>query len=303
MAIIPSALRPGDTIGIISSCDLMTPGYLADALPEIEKAGFRIKLGKNIYCNTHGFAASPEERAEDLNAMFCDPTVRMVLIPGGWVANEILPLIDFAAVKQNPKILCGYSDVTTLLTAIYAKTGLVSFYGAPLRTWDKYTPKNRDVFQKTLMQGTTRYIPSEPWEVICEGACQGTLLGGYLGNFALMLNGQYVPKNPLAKYILFIEDHITFSRPATVSSYFAHIEQSGLLGQTTGLIWGNYSDEEYPEIGQILRRLADKHQIPLVCTQDFGHFTLNNSLVPLGMDAKLNTKEQTLTFEMETVQK
>lgn len=91
--------------------------------------GFAVKFGKNVCLDSYGYAASAEERAQDLNELVADEEVQMVLFNGGESAVEILPHIDYEAIRRHPKLFCSYSDATSILNTIHARTGLVTYYG------------------------------------------------------------------------------------------------------------------------------------------------------------------------------
>ena len=294
----PKKLNIGDTIGVLAPSYTMIPERTEYSIKTLENMGFKIKQSKNLYSAAYGYSGTVEERAEDFNTMFADQTVKMLLFGGGEVCNEILPYIDYELVKKNPKIVCSYSDSTTILDALYAKTGLVTFYGASLRTFENITKYNLNTFKSRLMSFDKTYEKSGDWRIIRGGKCSGKLIGGYLINFAVMQNSKYfeidkTDKNE--KYILFIEDHEKFSTPAIVSKYFSHIEQSGLFECVTGLIFGHYSDDDQPLIDEILSRLGKKYEIPVIRNEDFGH-GVNNAILPIGISAVLDTDNQTLNF-------
>lgn len=290
----PERLKKGDTIGIIAPCFRLTPESIENSVRNLEEKGFRVKLSKNIFSASHGYAASPGERAEDFNAMIADTEVKMLLFGGGEVSNELLPLIDYEAVKRNSKIICSYSDSTTLLEAIYANTGLVTFYGASLRTFANPTEYNLGCFNDRLTRtDKPDFERNSEWRTISSGTCEGTLIGGYLLNFAMLLGGEYFSYDRNKKYILFLEDHIKFNIPAAVARYFAHIEQSGFFSQVTGLLWGHYSPDESPEIDRILKRTGDRYGFPVVRCEDYGHGE-NNAVLPIGIRGVLDADAHTL---------
>lgn len=125
---IAERLQKGDVIGIICPSHIAGEDY-KQIVKGIEHLGYRVKLGANIFKNTNGYLASEQERADDLNDMVNDNEVKMVLFGGGWGANEILPLIDYDSIARHPKLFSSYSDGTSILNAIYAKTGLITYYG------------------------------------------------------------------------------------------------------------------------------------------------------------------------------
>jgi len=297
LIIKPYQLSEGDTIGILSPSFASKKEDIQQSLEKLEREGFKIKIAKNAFKNTYGYAATPEERAEDFNGMIADNDVKMLLFEGGEVCNEILPLIDFSLVRKHPKIISSYSDCTTILNAITSLSGVVTFYGQSPGTFHNITDYNYQCFKSAFFNnGIPVFKSNSKWEVIREGKCEGTLIGGYLINFAVMLNGNYLKYDAHRKYILFIEDHICFSSPAVVSKYFSHIEQSGLMNCVTGLIFGHYSEEASPILNDILIRLSLKYNIPTIKCDDFGHGA-NNVIIPIGLNAEINTQKCSLSFK------
>lgn len=297
MIIKPYQLVEGDTIGILSPSFVLKQEVIQPSLEKLKEKGFKIKIAKNAFKDTFGYAATPEERAEDFNNMVSDNEVKMLLFGGGEVCNEILPLLDFSLISKNPKIICSYSDSTTVLSAITMLSKVVTFYGQSLRTFLDLTDYNYQCFQTAFCNNDIRTFKSNSkWEIIREGKCEGILVGGYLANLALMLNGNYFKYDNDGKYILFIEDHIRFSSPAVVSKYFSHIEQSGFMNCVTGLIFGHYSEEASPILNSILLRLASKYKIPTVKCDDFGH-GINNAIIPMGINAEIDTERCLLSYK------
>lgn len=286
-------LKVGDTIGVIAPCYTLEPDWLGEAVPHLESMGFRVKFAKNAFSQAWGFVGTAEERAEDFNAMFADDEVKCILFGGGEVSNEILPLIDYDAVMRHPKILCSFSDSTTLLNAVAARSGLVTFNGASVSTFDQANPYNIASFRARLMSDSLTYEKSGEWTTIHPGSGTGRLLGGYLVNFALLQNTAYLPLDANETYLLFIEDHESFCTPPAVARNFAHLEQCGLFDRAAGLIWGHYSDEPQPLIDDILMRLGNRYDIPVVKTDDFGHGEYN-AILPIGVSARLDADTRTL---------
>ena len=291
----PPRLKVGDTIGITAPCAPLEQEGSKTFIQNLKKRGFGVKLSANLYSETDGYAGSIQERADDFNSMIHDPEVKMVFFEGGEVCNEILPYLDYEALRKDPKIFSSYSDSTTLLDAIYHKSGLVTFYGSSPYVFHDLLEYNLSCFDNTLMQGSHAYQKNSAWRAIRGGVCTGKLIGGYLMNFAFMQNTDYFKRDPDEKYLLFIEDHEHFSIPAAVSRYYSHLEQSGLFENVTGLIMGNYSDGDQSAVEKILERIAAKYQIPVVKNDDFGH-GVNHSILPIGIEAKLDADNLSLTF-------
>lgn len=133
------------------------------------------------------------------------------------------------------------------------------------------------------------------WKTVCKGSCNGTLIGGYISLFGLMLTNKYFNYDINQKYLLFIEDHEKFSAVGEVSTYLAFIGQSAFMRNVTGLIFGHYSVNVSDDLLQCLKRFGDEHNIPIVYTDDFGHGT-RHAILPIGVNATLDAEKHRLNF-------
>lgn len=296
----PVKLSRGELIGVVAPCWALEKEKAVRLKEALEKMGYPVRFGENVFRNTYGFAASPEERAADFNAMARDPKVRMILFGGGEVGNEILPLIDYEALERDPKILLSYSDGTSILEAVFARSGICTYYGQSPKSFLWPADYNQTHFENAILSSKPYAFPKgSAWRALTSGKGEGLLLGGYLQNFAMMLEGRYfkVPDEPC---LLFLEDHIQFNGPGAVSKYFSHMEQSGLFSRVTGLLWGHYSAEAQPWIDGILTRIGQRYGIPVLCCEDFGHGK-NQGILPIGIAARLDAINLSLTFLEGTV--
>lgn len=291
-----NTLKPGDTIGIIS------PSWVADKndyekyAKGIERLGFQIKFGKNIYKDTYRYTASVRERVDDLNEMVYDESVKMIFFGGGYGSVDLLPYIDYGKIKETPKLFLSYSDGTSILNAIYAQTGITTYYGQTPGLFDKISEYDRRQFVSHFMKGNvTDYVSNSDWHTITEGCCEGSLVGGYLLNFVLTLGNRFFPYQTDRNYILFIEELDKFQSVQDVSMFLTCIGQSQLMEQVTGLLFGHYSDDISPELFEVLERFGMKYNIPVAYCDDFGHGA-NHAIFPIGREAVLDTKNRTLLF-------
>lgn len=291
------SLKKGDTIGIIAPAYAITPERLEAPINQLKLLGFNVKTARNLYSNTWGFAASDVERAEDFNEMASDASVQAVLFGGGEVCNEILPLIDYDTVRKNPKIYLSYSDSTTILNAITSLTGLITYYGQSPRTFSSLSDYNRTAFESIIMNSTEIHQNIGSWRVIKSGQAAGTLTGGYLVNYAVMIGGKYFSIDKSQKHILFLEDHESFSGISVVSKCLSHIAQSGIMDSVSGLLFGHYSNnpEKTNELCNVLSRFAERYNIPCALCNDFGHGS-GNSVIPIGLMAELDTAKESLRY-------
>lgn len=292
----PQKLKKGDTIGIISPSHVADEKRYAGIIAAIESHGFRVKTGGNLYKSTYGYLASELERASDLNAMVLDETVKMVFFGGGNGSVELLPYIDYEAIKRFPKLFLSYSDGTSILNAIYAKTGVLAYYGQTPGTFVDMQPYNYDQFMRHFVEGDAEsWVSNSNWLSLHDGVGEGRLIGGYTLNVALLVNSSYFSLEANRQYVLFLEDHEKFSNVACVSMLLSHMEQSPLIRQVSGLLFGHYSEPANAELLDRLRRFGMKHNIPVAYCDDFGHGR-NQAILPIGCQAVLNTRESTMEF-------
>ena len=135
---IPNRLKKGDKIGVIAPSSPITESSLEDinnSITLMEASGFEIVFGKNAFKNTLGYGATAKEKAEDINNMFANPEIKAIFCAkGGANSNATFEYIDYEMIKHNPKILCGFSDSTSITNIITEKTGLVTFSGATFKS-------------------------------------------------------------------------------------------------------------------------------------------------------------------------
>lgn len=263
----------------------------------LSSLGFRVKLGENVYKDTYGYAASAEERAADLNAMVSDGDVKMVLFGGGEGAAELLPLIDYAAIKQNPKLFCSYSDGTSIVNTIHSQTGLVTYYGCMPGAFNDLRYYDWQQFLQHFVSGheSGKFVSDSDWITINAGQCEGKLIGGYLPLMGKLQGNRHFSFDENGKYILFLEDFERFSVVGAVATYLAFIEQSWMMQNITGVIFGHYSDTPPDTLFRCFERFAKRNNIPAVYTDDFGHGT-KHAIFPIGVSARLDADAHLLEF-------
>jgi threonine aldolase len=223
------------------------------------------------------------ERVDDFNDMFADEEVKMVFFGGGEGGNELLPYIDFDNIASHPKLVCSFSDGTTILNAIYAKTGLITYYGQAPGVFSDLRYYDYMQFSSHFLDGNVKeFTSNSKWQSIYKGDCKGILIGGYTRNFALLTGSPYFSYDHKEKYLLFLEDHERFCKLDEVSSYISHIEQSEFIKNVAGLLFGHYSTTVYPELFQRLERFGKKYNIPV----HLDGARLFNAALSLGVDAK-----------------
>ena len=289
-------LSQGGVIGICSPSHIAGFEDYQNTIQCIKKCGFEVREGKNLYKYTYGYAATPEERAADFNQLVADPEVELIFFGGGEAGNELLPYIDFENLKCNPKRILSYSDGTFLLDPIWAITGLETYYGQSPHLFLNMSDYDAKHFWEHLIQECMNvHVPNSEWKVQTIGVGEGILIGGYARNFALILGNKYFDWDRNEKYVLFIEDHDSFGGVDYYSAMLTHIEQDDFMSHVTGVIVGNYSDREHPELLARLKRMGENFHIPVVYCDDFGHGQ-NHAILPIGRRVRLDTEAEKLYY-------
>ena len=248
--LLPVRLTKGDTIGLVSPSAATDASLnLQLAREAMEALGFAVKTGAHYDARRGHLAGTDAERAGDLNAMFANKSVKAIVCTrGGSGAARLLPLLDYAAIRRNPKVLLGYSDITALQCAILAKTGLVTFHG-PIGSgsWNKF---NVDQFQRVLLAGELveyrnrleagdELVPRKNrTSTITGGKARGELIGGNLTVLTALAGSPYLPD--FRGRILFLED--VSEAPYRIDRMFSTLKLMGALDQIAGFIFGDCSD-------------------------------------------------------------
>jgi len=293
---LANTLKIGDTIGIVSPSHVAEKEQYINYFKTINSIGFKIKEGKNLYKNTYGYLASEQERAEDFNEMVLNDEVKMIFFGGGYGGNELLPYINYENIKKYPKIFCSYSDGTSILNAIYNKTGLIVYYGQSPGNFGDLRYYDYTQFISNFVNGPiNQFVPNSKINIIVSGEAKGIIIGGYTANFALLIGSKYFTYGENSEYILLLEDHEKFSKVNQVHAYLAHIEQSDFIKNVSGLIFGHYSENECLELNQCLERFGRRYKIPIIMTNDIGH-GINHGIIPIGCYAEINTNKEIIKF-------
>lgn len=295
---IPTKLKKGDTIGVIAPSNYIEKDdleYINASIALMEASGFKVKFGKYVFEDTLGYGTSPEKRAADINWAFKDDEVKAVMcVKGGEDSNTTLDYIDYEMIKKHPKIICGFSDNTSILNAIHEKTGLVTYHGPTfksLTSWETgYAYKQ---FVKTFVEDTRSLIMGEPedeYTTIQAGQATGELVGGNLSLFTKLVCGKYAVN--LQDKILFLEELGFEAAPEMVNSNIYYLKQNGVFDRIAGLWIGNYEHPSKVSIEKIIKNaIGDEYKFPIIKSDNFGHIE-KKIIIPIGTKAEINTNEK-----------
>jgi len=267
--------------------------------------GFNIVFGKHVYSYGGIVAASAQQRADDLMDMFRDPSVKMILATrGGTGVQTILPYLNFEVIKQNPKIISGYSDMTVLLNSLYQFSNLITFHSIMLIDFRPETPAYNfnQFFEATSTLNSPRMIKNPPniaLRSLVPGNVTGPIVGG---NMTSLVNAIGTPYEMNTKgKILFLEE--THSPTTMVFRYLTQLLMSGKLQDCLGIIIGectncpvSYGTTYEDLINDILVPLRK----PLIVNLTTGH-GFYKTAIPIGANVNLNSTDNTLTVLEPTV--
>jgi len=310
-------LKPGDKIGIFSPS---SPSTVTDykryqrAKLFLENKGFIIIEG-NLTGQAEIYrSGSLKERAEELNDLLLDPEIKMIMSTiGGTNSNSILPYRNYEAFRNNPKLVVGYSDVTAVLLALYAKTGIPTYYGpALIPSFGELEPLVDDTynyFYNYFMNNNhlpyevpiPKYWSDEPvnwlektddktlyqneWVTVQGGSAEGRLVGGNLNEMYGFIGTSYFPEIEYGD-ILLIED--SMKNASTVEKNFAMLKLHGIFDKVGGIILGKH--ERYDDLGtgkqpaDILMEQVDVNDIPILAEFDTCH---THPMHPLAIGKKV----------------
>ncbi len=295
---IPTKLKKGDTIGVIAPSNYIEKDdleYINASIALMEASEFKVKFGKYVFEDTLGYGTSPEKRAADINWAFKDDEVKAIMcVKGGEDSNTILDYIDYEIIKKHPKIICGFSDNTSILNAIHEKTGLVTYHGPTfksLTSWETgYAYKQ---FIKTFVENTESLIMGEPedeYTTIQAGQATGELVGGNLSLFTKLVCGKYAVN--VQDKILFLEELGFEAAPEMVNSNIYYLKQNGIFDRIAGLWIGNYEHPSKVSIEKIIKNaIGDEYKFPIIKSDNFGHID-KKIIIPIGTKAEINTNEK-----------
>lgn len=296
--VFPPKLRPGGQLRVIAparSLALIASPQRDAAQARLAKLGLGVGFGDHVEEEDAFVSSSVAHRVEDLHAGFADPTVAgMLTVIGGFNSNELLPHLDWDLIQANPKVLCGYSDITALQNAIYAHTGLVTYSGPHYSSFAMrdYAEDTVAWFADCLMregplplrpaatwtddewwmdQDARNPRPNDGWWVLREGSGAGTILGGNLCTLNLL---QGTPHMPTAdRCVLFVEDDYE-SHPHHFARDLTSLLQAIPREQVAALLIGRFqaaSEMTRPLLAEIVNRQPLRPDTPVVANLDFGH--------------------------------
>jgi muramoyltetrapeptide carboxypeptidase len=295
-AVKPAALRPGATLAVLSPASTPKPELVHRGIAHLHSLGYKTVLSPHaLDSGPLYYAGTVTERVADLHAAFADPSIDGIICTrGGWGSAELLPHLDVALIRSNPKAFIGYSDHTSLHLWLYNEANLISFYG-PMVAADFSRDDGVDVASwQHSFHGDREWSLgiADGLRVLRPGVAEGILTGGCIAIFAEALGTRYAPRIEVGS-ILFLED--IGVKPFQWDRMLLHLRYSGLLERVRGIVFGDMrqcvsgKEEEYLDRA-ILHALRD-FDGPVAIGLRSGHVGSSNITLPLGIRARLDLTE------------
>lgn len=297
-------LNIGSCIGIVAPAAACADFDYTPGIELLQKWGYKTKISKTLKVNEGYLAGSDELRASELNKFFADDEVDAILcFGGGYGCTRILDLLDYDLIRNNPKLLIGFSDITALHTAIGQNSRLVTIHGPMLKTLSR---KPTQYTIASFCRGLRMSVPlgafllpkKHKLEAMYPGRAFGKLVGGNLSVIAALCGTPYELKGENS--ILFLED--VGEDAYAIDRMLRQLWQNGLLKDIKGLIFGDFThcqpnkQEKYEfTIKEVLQQYANLVKVPTIFNFPAGH-ERTNAFLPLGVNSTINIVDDNIDF-------
>jgi len=299
--IYPPSLRPGDAVALIAPAGpLASAAELDVAIARVEALGLRAVPGDRVLARRGYLAGTDAERAADLNAALRDPDVRGIFaVRGGYGTTRLLDLVDYDALRADPKVLLGYSDLTALLGACSARAGVVTFHG-PVVALSPFGPDEIGWLRRAVLSDAPVGTLAAPeGRALVPGRARGRLAGGNLSLMAALVGTPYAID--CAGAIVFLEE--IDEAPYRIDRMATQLRASGALRGCAGIVLGTFAGCDPGEDAEPERRLAhvlaDRFGdlgVPVLSGAPIGHDG-DQWTLPVGAFATLDAGDGTLAVE------
>ncbi|HEY8315090.1 MAG TPA: LD-carboxypeptidase [Candidatus Baltobacteraceae bacterium] len=302
----PPALRDGDIVALVSPAGpLGDAADLARACDAVRALGFEPRPGARALLHDGYLAGSDEERAADFNEAARDPRVRGIFaLRGGYGTMRILNLLDYEALRRDPKVILGYSDLTALLNAVTSRAGLVTFHG-PVAALSAFTPMVAQALRRAVcVAEPLGILAMRDAQAISGGSARGRLAGGNLSLISALVGTPFALD--LDDALVFLED--VDEAPYRIDRMLTQLRLSGALAKTAGVLVGECRNCDVdPEhaygrmpLDRTLRDRLGDLGLPVLAGAAIGHIE-EQWTVPIGVRATLDADARELRVEEAAV--
>ena len=288
----PAGLRPGDKIALVAPASSFNREAFLAGCDRLRQMGFEPVYSQNIFDRDIYFAGTVERRAHEFQEFWRrDDIAALICVRGGYGSNYLVEKLDYGMIAAQPKILLGSSDITSLLTAIHDRTGLIGFHG-PMVAKDIAGRTFDEASWRSALQGASNWtVPSSGIEVLRTGKAAGRLYGGCLSIMVASLGTPFEIQTE--DTILFIED--IAEKPFRIDRMLMQLQLAGKLDSVRGFAFGEMLDCAPPKgetytLQQVILRVLAPYNVPIVYGLKSGHVTSGNITLPIGVQAELEAE-------------
>jgi muramoyltetrapeptide carboxypeptidase len=295
----PPRLRDGDTLGFVNPSGALHEDEAYErAHASLRALGLNTREAPNLRARCGHMAGTPQQRADDLHAMFSAPDIAGILaVTGGSGANRVLPLLDMGLIARHPKLLGGYSDITALITAVHRATGLVTLHSPLARSdWSAFSVQHFRAVAMAAEAPLLRNPPERPPRPLRGGVARGPLQGGNLAVLTSLAGTPHFPD--LTGAILFLEDVNEYIY--RVDRMLTTLAMGGHLARVAGVVLGGFTNCKPSEgsygtltLDEVFADHLGGLGVPVLRNAAFGHIGPKWTL-PLGVPAELDADAGTL---------
>lgn len=291
--ILPSVLKPGDTLGIVAPAGPFEQMKLQRGISILEQMGFRVFTPEGLFEKEDYLAGSDEHRAHLLNTLFKEEAVKAVICArGGFGSLRILSLLDYKAIRKSQKIFIGFSDITALLSVFENRCGLICFHGPMVTTLADSDPKSREAMSLALTSGRKLKIKPSKGLTIRAGSSSGTVSGGNLATLCHLVGTPYEPD--FKDHILVLED---IEEPNyKIDRMLVQMKLAGCFNGLAGLVLGTFKNcGNLDGIYRVVEKVFKEYDFPILAGFEIGHGRTNITF-PIGLKATLDAENHMLLY-------
>jgi muramoyltetrapeptide carboxypeptidase len=288
----PPAVGAGATIAVIAPASSARFERLDAGISALRGFGYNVIEGRHLRGHaSHYFSGTREERLQDFHAAFADPAVAAIFCSrGGYGSNYLLESLDLELIRQNPKLLFAYSDLSVVQTWLLDRLGLVSFHG-PMVAADccREDGMHHPSFNAAISGGKTSLGAAEGLRTLRSGKATGTFYGGCLSMIVSTLGTPFAAETE--GKLLFLED--VNVKPYQIDRMLRQMLLAGKLDGVKGIIFGEMQDcgsvsGEQSQLEAMLRRVLERFEGPIGIGLRSGHVSRSNVTLPFGIQACLD---------------
>jgi len=296
-ALKPPRLGPGSVIGIAAPAGPFEPAALSRGVDVLRAMDFEVVVPDDLFAANGYLAGTDAHRADVLNRLLFDPGIDAIMCArGGYGSLRILPLLDYARLAAQPKVLIGFSDITALLTAVTSRCGLITFHGPVVTTLADASEQTVAGLREAVASGRPLTVRSEGARALRPGSASGPVCGGNLTTLCHLVGTPFAPR--LRNRVVFLEDR--GEAPYRIDRMLVHMRTAGCFDGIKGLVLGSFDGCGTPaEILKIVEDVFQEVEFPILAGVESGH-TEPNLTLPLGARAVLDAVHRTLEFECAT---